>query len=100
MNTIADELATHRFFAKIEPEHLEVVGGCGRNAVVPAGTTIIREGAQADEFWALRSGRVALGVVTPGRGLLTIENSSCRRRAGLGVALPAVPLALRCRGPR
>ncbi len=73
MNTIADELANHRFFAKIEPEHLAVIGGCGRNVVVPSGTTIIREGAQADAFWALRTGRVALGVVAPGRGLQTLE---------------------------
>jgi len=73
MNTIAGELASHRFFASIEPAHLEVLAGCGRNVVVPAGTTIIRQGAHADAFWALRSGRVALGVVAPGRGLQTLE---------------------------
>lgn len=73
MNTIADELGTHRFFAGIAPDHLDFLAGCGRNVVVPRGTTIIREGAHADAFWVIRQGRVVLGVVAPGRGLQTLE---------------------------
>ncbi len=73
MKTIAGELTAHRFFAGMDAEHLEVLTGCARNVVIPAGASIIREGAQAGTFWALRTGRVALGVTAPGRGMVTID---------------------------
>ena len=73
MNTIAAELTAHRFFAGMDAEHLEVLTGCARNVVIPAGASIIREGAEAGTFWALRTGRVALGVTAPGRGMVTID---------------------------
>jgi CRP-like cAMP-binding protein len=73
MNSIADELIAHRFFAGMDQAHLEVLTGCARNVVIQQGASIIREGTAADAFWALRSGRVALGVTTPGRGVLTID---------------------------
>ena len=73
MNSLADELTAHRFFAGMADAHLEVLTGCARNVVIPGGTSIIREGAEANVFWALRAGRVALGVTAPGRGMLTID---------------------------
>ncbi len=73
MNTIAGEMTAHRFFAGMDAEHLEVLTGCARNVVIPAGASIIREGADAGTFWALRTGRVALGVTAPGRGMVTID---------------------------
>jgi CRP/FNR family transcriptional regulator, cyclic AMP receptor protein len=73
MKTIANELADHPFFATLAPEHRELLAGCGRNVVVPARSSLIREGANADVFWALRSGRVALGVIAPGQGMQIIE---------------------------
>jgi len=73
LNTIADELTEHRFFAGMESGHLEVLTGCGRNVVIPAHAPVMREGGPADTFWALRSGRIAVGVMVPGRGMQTIE---------------------------
>jgi CRP/FNR family transcriptional regulator, cyclic AMP receptor protein len=73
MNSIADELTPHRFFAGMEKAHLEVLTGCARNVVLPKGTSIIREGSAADAFWAVRAGRIAIGVSSPGRGMLTID---------------------------
>jgi CRP/FNR family cyclic AMP-dependent transcriptional regulator len=73
VNTIAGELTAHRFFADLPPDSLEVLAGCGRNVLVPQGDVMIREGAPADVFWAIRDGRVALGLTVPGRGLVTLE---------------------------
>lgn len=73
MTTLADELATHRFFTDMDRASVDVLAGCGRNVVVPVGTAMIREGTDADVFWAIRAGRVSLGVNTPGRGLLVLE---------------------------
>ena len=72
MNALADELTAHRFFARMDAAHLEVLTGCGRNVVIRAGTSIIREGEPADSFWAIRAGRVALGVTVPGREMPTL----------------------------
>jgi len=72
VNALADELTAHRFFARMDAAHLEVLTGCGRNVVIRAGTSIIREGEPADSFWAIRAGRVALGVTVPGREMPTL----------------------------
>jgi CRP/FNR family transcriptional regulator, cyclic AMP receptor protein len=73
VNALADELTAHRFFVGMDAAHLEVLTGCGRNVVIRAGTSIIREGEPADAFWALRAGRVALGVTVPGRTMPTLD---------------------------
>jgi CRP/FNR family cyclic AMP-dependent transcriptional regulator len=73
VNALAGELTAHRFFARMDAAHLEVLTGCGRNVVIRAGTSIIREGEPADSFWALRAGRVALGVNVPGREMPTLD---------------------------
>lgn len=73
MNTIAGELTAHRFFAGMEPAHLELLTGCARNVVIAAGSSIIREGTDAGTFWAIRTGRIALGVSAPGSGMVTID---------------------------
>jgi CRP/FNR family cyclic AMP-dependent transcriptional regulator len=73
MSPIADELTAHRFFADMDRAYVDVLAGCGHNVIVPAGTAMIREGAHADAFWAIRGGRASLGMNTPGRGLLILE---------------------------
>ena len=73
MNTIAGELTAHRFFQGMDANHLDVLTGCAHNVVIAAGSSILREGADADGFWAIRAGRVSLGVSTPGRGMVTID---------------------------
>ena len=63
--TIRDLLGEHPFFAGMLSEHLDLLAGCGRNEVFPAGTTLAREGDPAERFHVLRSGRVALGIHVP-----------------------------------
>ena len=62
---IRDLLGEHEFFANMTPEHIELLAGCGRNEVFPAGTTILREGEEADRFFIVRTGRVAIGIYVP-----------------------------------
>ena len=72
MRTIADEMMEIPFFADMEPGYVELLAGCGGHTVIPRGTRLIREGEQADNFWVIREGRVAVGVLTPGR-MITLE---------------------------
>jgi CRP/FNR family transcriptional regulator, cyclic AMP receptor protein len=73
MKTIADLIGEHRFFADLAAADRDVLAGCGRNVTIAAASTVMREGEPADVFWAIRSGRVRVGVMHPSRGLLALE---------------------------
>jgi len=72
METIAQILAKHPFFAEFDPEYLELVAGCGRNCRFNAGEYLFREGDPADTFFLIRHGMVALEIAVPGRQSMTI----------------------------
>ena len=73
MQSIADELAAHRFFAHLPAELREQLAGCANNIAVETGTRLISEGGAADTFYAIRSGRVAVGSRPPNGALALIE---------------------------
>lgn len=62
MKTIADELHEHPFFAKLPIEVSQLIAGCGRNVVFKPETVIAKEGSDANNFYVIRRGRVALQV--------------------------------------
>ncbi len=67
MTDLEPVLAAHPFFHDLPPEHLAVVVGCASNVRFAAGEALCREGAEADRFFLIREGRVALQLPT-GRG--------------------------------
>lgn len=66
-------VAGHTFFRALSPEHLAVVGECGRVSRFPSGAQIVREGATADRLYAITAGEVAVELHVPGRGSLVID---------------------------
>ncbi len=60
-------------FKGLTPEHLEVITGCASNAKFDAGQMILREGGPADNFYIVRSGKVALELLIPGHGPVAVE---------------------------
>ena len=66
-------LATHPFFAGLEPGYLALLTGCARNVSFGAGETIFSQGGPADSFYLLRDGKVALEFPAPGGGRLVID---------------------------
>jgi len=66
-------LQSYPVFAGMDESHLGVIAGCASNARFEAGRRIFREGDQADQFFALRHGNVALEIFVPTRGPVTIE---------------------------
>ncbi|MFD7782058.1 cyclic nucleotide-binding domain-containing protein [Streptomyces nojiriensis] len=44
-----------------------------RDVALPGGTRIFEEGEEADRFWIIRSGTVALDIHVPGRGRAVVE---------------------------
>jgi CRP-like cAMP-binding protein len=70
---IPDIIKGHPFFEGMSEEHIETVAGCGSNAHFKAGEWIFRHGEEADRFFILREGRVAVEVAAADRGVLTNE---------------------------
>ncbi len=73
IKTMHDEIESHAFFAGLEPPYLDLLTGCAFNEYFLDGAYMFREQEQADRFYVLRSGRVALETYVPQRGPLTIE---------------------------
>jgi CRP-like cAMP-binding protein len=73
MKTIDVLLAEHAFFEGMAPGDLEFIAGCGRNVQFGPGRYIRREGQEANEFYAIRQGKVALEIFVPGRGPVTLQ---------------------------
>ena len=67
MRSVADLLTTHPFFADLDEDLVRTLGRCSRNVHLSAGDQLFREGEAADQFFVVRSGRVALDVHVPGR---------------------------------
>jgi len=70
---IADELTEHRFFASLPADLTKRLADCANNVVVQQGERLITEGGVADTFYAIRSGRVAVGVRPPAGALAIVE---------------------------
>ena len=59
----------HPFFSGMKEEVLELISGCAKNVRFEAGQYLFHEGQPADQFYLLRSGRVALQISAPERTL-------------------------------
>ena len=65
--------ADHGFLGALAPAHRKRLLGFAREASFPSGTRVFEEDEEADRFWILHSGRVALDVHVPGRGVEVVE---------------------------
>lgn len=66
-------LAEAEVFAPLSAEQRELIAGCGHVVRLEGGQELFEEGEQADTFYLLRHGRVALQLMMPGRGTITIS---------------------------
>ena len=65
MQTIAEYLPEHPFFAGLDPAALELAAGCAVNVHFRPGEFLFHEGDPADTFYVLRHGRVSVQMRTP-----------------------------------
>ena len=73
MQTIDELLEEIDVFRGLADEHLDLIAGCARMSVYGDGETLMTENEQANMFFALRHGTVALETYVPQRGAVTIE---------------------------
>jgi len=60
-------------FDGLNDEQYELIAGCGKNEVFSPGKHLMREGDDADVFYYIRTGEVAMEIFVPQRGALTVE---------------------------
>jgi len=66
-------LRNHRFLASLNPEHIQTLISCASNQRFEKGNYIAREATEADSFYLIRSGTVALQIHRPESGGLTLN---------------------------
>jgi CRP-like cAMP-binding protein len=73
MRTIETLMEDVPLFQGLAPDALELIAGCASNTRFADGEMLFREGDEANVFYVIRHGRVALETFVPPRGPVTIE---------------------------
>jgi CRP/FNR family transcriptional regulator, cyclic AMP receptor protein len=73
MEAIDSLLRASPVFEGLLPEALSLIAGCASNVHFDQGAVLFREGDQADTFFLVRHGSVALEMFVPARGSAVIE---------------------------
>jgi len=73
METLERILSGHPFFEELAAAHLELIVGCASNVRFDAGQFLFHTGEEANEFFLIRAGRIALEVAPPGRTPLVVQ---------------------------
>lgn len=73
MESLKPLLAEHPFFAGLSDHVVDLIVGCASNTRFDAGEFLIREGQEANQFYVIRHGRVAVEIMSPDRGAIQIE---------------------------
>lgn len=72
METLQGMLANHPFARGLNDRHLELLVGCASNIRFQAGQLVFREGEEANQFYLIREGKVAVELFASERGPINI----------------------------
>jgi CRP/FNR family transcriptional regulator, cyclic AMP receptor protein len=73
METLERIVAEHPFLSGLESHYAGLLTGCASNVRFEAGTYIFKEGEDANNFYLIRSGKVALEILPPQNRPITVE---------------------------
>lgn len=73
IESIESLLREHPFVKGMDRAHIELITGCASNVRFDPGQWIFRESEEANQFYIIRQGKVALEVYSPERGGLMID---------------------------
>jgi CRP/FNR family transcriptional regulator, cyclic AMP receptor protein len=88
VQTLERIIAEHPFFAGLNGEFMEMVRGCASNVRFPKGTYIFKEGDEANTFYLVREGKVALEIFAPQRKPIIVETLGVGEVLGWSWLLP------------
>jgi CRP-like cAMP-binding protein len=73
MQDLGPYLKEHPFLAGMDEAHFDLMVGCASNVKFDPGEYVCREGQEADQFYFVRHGRLALELMTHDRGPMSIQ---------------------------
>jgi len=76
MKTLEPLLAEHPFFKNLDKSYLELIVGCASNVRFEPGQFIFREGEEANQFYIVRQGKVAIEISPPGGDPIILQTVS------------------------
>ena len=88
IKTLDRILSEHPLFHDLSPEYLKLLSACARHEWFKPGEFIFRHGEDADHFYLIRRGTVALEMSTVERGVITIQTLSKGDLLGFSWLLP------------
>lgn len=71
--TLERIIVDHPFFTGMAPKHILLITGCAKNVRFARDQVIFREGDEANQFYFIREGFVAVGMMVPRRGFRTVQ---------------------------
>ncbi len=75
MTAVADRVRGYRVFMGLPNHHAASVAECARPVAFPNGAALLREGEDAQTFYLIRRGRVALQTSSPHRPPTTFQTA-------------------------
>jgi CRP-like cAMP-binding protein len=66
-------LGSHPFFAGLNADAMRLIAGCASNVHFAEGEFLFEEGHEANQFWVIRRGRVAMQMESPGQGAIVTD---------------------------
>jgi len=73
MQSLEPYLAEHPFLKGMEKRHIELLVGCAKNVRFEEGQHIFHEGDEANEFYFIRHGKLALEIFRPHKGGIVVQ---------------------------
>jgi len=73
MQTMEEVLGSHPFFAGLNAGAMRLIAGCASNVHFAEGEFLFEEGHEANQFWVIRRGRVAMQLESPGQGAIVFD---------------------------
>ncbi len=71
--TLERVIVEHPFFADLESYYISLLVSCASNVRFEPGKYILREGEEANEFYLIRAGRVAIEIHPPQRKPIVVD---------------------------
>jgi CRP-like cAMP-binding protein len=88
LDTLTDLIKSHPFVAGFDPDFYEYFLDCGTLRRFASQQQIFHEGGEADHFYLILSGEVALETFVPGCGTVTIQRLGPKEALGWSWLFP------------
>ncbi len=73
MENLARILAEHPFMKGLDPKYIELLVGCASNVRFDSEAFVFREGEEANQFFLIRQGKIALEIYSEAHGPISIQ---------------------------